>query len=110
MAIKISVNLPVKHLDKSTKFFSSLGNKVNLQFTDETAACIAISDDIYPMLLTHEEFREFTRKEIADATRTIEGLTCFSAENSECMNELVDTALREGATEAREPMDHGFTF
>ena len=110
MSTKIFVNLPVKDLDKSMGFFKTLGFSFNPQFTDETAACMVISDDIYAMLLTHDKFRQFTRKEIADATKTTEVLTALSMDSRDKVNSLVDTALKAGATAAREPMDHGFMF
>jgi predicted lactoylglutathione lyase len=110
MATKIFVNLAVKHLDKSVEFFKTLGFTFNPQFTDETAACMVISDDIYAMLLTEKKFKEFTRKEIADATKATEVLTCLSVDSKDEVNRIVDTALKASATEAREPMDYGFMF
>ena len=70
MARKIFVNLAVKRLDKSMEFFKKIGFTFNPQFTDETAACMVISDDIFAMLLTEKKFRDFTKKKIADATKT----------------------------------------
>jgi len=110
MARKIFVNLPVKDLKQSIEFFGKLGFTVNPEFTDETAACIVISEDIYTMLLTHAKIREFTKKDIADATKTTEVLTCLTADSKEEVNELVDKAIAAGATEARDPMDYGFMF
>ena len=46
MSTKVFVNLPVKDLDKSMSFFKALGWTFNPQFTDDTAACLVISDDI----------------------------------------------------------------
>jgi predicted lactoylglutathione lyase len=46
MATKILVNLPVKELKRFMDFFTKLGYKFNPQFTDETAACMIVSDDI----------------------------------------------------------------
>ena len=110
MTTKIFVNLPVKDLDRSVAFFTGLGYAFNAQFTDDTAACMVISDDIYSMLLTHEKFAEFTRKPIADATTTTEVLTCLSAESRAAVDALVDKALALGATDARDPMDFGFMY
>ena len=110
MNTKIFVNLAVKDLNKAMEFFSKLGFRFNPQFTDETAACMVISDDIFAMLLTEAKFREFTKKEIADATKTTEVLTCLSTDSKAKVNDIVDTALKEGATEAREPMDYGFMY
>jgi hypothetical protein len=50
MATKIFVNLPVKNLNRSVEFFTKLGFKFNPQFTDETATCMIVSEDIFVML------------------------------------------------------------
>lgn len=110
MATKIFVNLPVKDLNRSKEFFTKIGYSINQQFTDETAACVVISEDIYAMILTHQKFREFTKKEIADATKTTEVLTCLSCESKDKVNETLDKAIAAGATEARDPMDYGFMY
>lgn len=112
MPTKIFVNLPVSDLDKSISFFTQLGFSFNKQFTDETAACMVITEDIFAMLLTHSKFKEFTPKEkvMADATKTTEVLTCLSFESKEKVNELVDNAIKAGGTEARDPQDYGFMF
>lgn len=107
MATKIFVNLPVKDLNKSIEFFTKLGYTFNQQFTDETATCMVISEDIFVMLLTEAKFKQFTKKEIAGANQ-IEVITALSAESKDEVNNLADKALAAGATEARPPEDHGF--
>jgi predicted lactoylglutathione lyase len=107
-ARKIFVNLPVKDLEKSMTFFKALGFSFNAQFTDETAARMVISDDIYVMLLTHKKFKEFTPTAIADTSKTSEVLTCLSAESRDAVNEMVEAALKAGGQKLREPQDHGF--
>ena len=109
-ARKIFVNLPVKDLDRSMTFFKALGFAFNAQFTDETAACMVISDDIYAMLVTHEKFKEFTPKAIADASKTSEVLTCLSAESREEVNKMADAALKAGGQKLLEPQDYGFMY
>ena len=110
MTTKIFVNLPVEDLEKSKAFFAKLGYRFNPQFTDETAACMVITDDIYAMLLTKAKFQEFTKKSVADATKTTEVLTCLSVDSKAKVDEMLDTALEAGATEARDPMDYGFMY
>ena len=110
MATKIFVNFPVKDLRQSMNFFKQLGFSFNPQFTDETAACMKIAEDIYAMLLTHDKFRQFTSKEIADATNTTEVLTCLALESKEKVNEVADKAIAAGGTESREPKDYGFMY
>jgi predicted lactoylglutathione lyase len=104
------VNLPVKDLDRSKEFFAKLGYSFNPKFTDATAACMVISDDIYAMLLTEAKFKEFTTKPIANAKEATEVLICLSLESKVKVNEVMDTALNAGAVEARPVMDYGFMF
>ena len=110
MATKIFVNLPVKDLRRSVQFFKGMGYSFNAQFSDEAAACMVISSDIFAMLLTEAKFREFTRKPVADATRATEVLTCLSVESRAQVDQLVDRALAQGGTEARDPEDHGYMY
>ncbi|MFC8276478.1 VOC family protein [Streptomyces sp. NPDC057271] len=108
----IFVNLPVKDLEASKAFWSKLGYSFNPQFSDETAACMIISDTIFAMLLTEPKFKEFTApgKEIADATRTSEVLLALSAESREKVDELADGALAAGGSPAKEPLDYGTMY
>lgn len=110
MATKIFVNLAVKDLDRSVAFFKRIGFSFNPQFTDETAACMVITDDIYTMLLTHPKFKEFTKKDVADAHKTTEVLTCLSFDEKDKVDEVVDKAVAAGGREARTPQDHGFMY
>jgi predicted lactoylglutathione lyase len=110
MAMKIFVNLAVKDLATSIAFFKRLGFTFNPQFTDKTAACMVVTDDIYAMLLTHPKFKEFTQNDIADAHKTREVLTRLSFDSVDKVNEVVDTAVAAGGTEAREPQDYGFMY
>jgi uncharacterized protein len=110
LATQIFVNLPVKDLDRSKAFFAKLGYSFNPKFTDATAACMAISDDIYAMLLTEAKFKEFTTKPIVNAKEATEVLICLSLESKAKVNEVVDTALSAGAVEARPALDYGFMF
>jgi uncharacterized protein len=110
MATKIFVNLPVKDLERSVGFFGKLGYKVNPQFTDETAACLVVSDDIYVMLLTQAKFKEFTPKAICDATKSTEVLVCLSCESREQVDSMVSTAVASGGTTYAESKDYGFMY
>jgi len=110
MATKIFVNLPVKDLKKSMEFFTKLDFTFNSQFTDETAACMVVSEDIYVMLLTQEKFKTFTPKAICDATKSTEVLVCLSCESRGNVNDMVRKAVGGGGTTYNEPQDHGFMY
>ena len=110
MADKIFVNLPVQDLKKSMAFFSSLGFTFNQQFTDDTAACMIISDDIYTMLLTHAKFKEFTPNPICDATKSTEVLVCLSRDSRSAVDDMVRKAVAGGGKTYNQPQDHGFMY
>ena len=110
MATKIFVNLPVKNLPRSIEFFTKLGYKFNPQFTDETATCMIVADDIFVMLLTEAKFKEFTPKPICDATKSTEVLVCLSCESRDAVIDMVKKAVAAGGTLHAEAKDYGFMF
>lgn len=110
MATQIFVNLPVKDLNRSMDFFKALGYDFNLRFTDETAACMVVSDTIYVMLLTEAKFKEFTPKAICDAAKSTEVLVCLSRESRKDVDELVAKAVAAGGTIFRPAKDYGFMY
>lgn len=102
--------MAVKDLDKSKEFFSKLGYTFNPQFTDETAASMVISENIYAMLLTEPKMKEFITKELVDAHKQTEVLIALSCESKDEVNTLVDKAVAAGGKKARDPQDYGFMF
>jgi predicted lactoylglutathione lyase len=110
MATKIFVNLPVKDLGKSINFFSQLGYKFNQQFTDEKAACMVISNDIFAMLLKEDFFRTFSKKEIADTRKATEVINALSADSKQEVDDLVNRAIKAGGVEYVEAQDMGFMY
>lgn len=110
MATQIFVNLPVKDLQKSIEFFTQLGFKFDAQFTDETATCMIVSQDIFVMLLTHNRFKTFTPNAICDATKSTEVLLCLSAESRAAVDDMIRKAVAAGGKSHSEPQDHGFMY
>lgn len=111
MSKMIFINLPVTDLAKSKAFYEAVGAANNPQFTDETAACMVISDSIHVMLLTHEKWRQFTSKTIPDAHSTAQVLLCLSSDSKEGVSELVEKAVAAGGKADPTPtQDYGFMF
>ncbi|MFF3102416.1 VOC family protein [Viridibacillus arvi] len=106
----IFINIPVKDLNKSFKFFQELGFDFNPQFSDESTASMIISDSIFALLMVEERFKGFTKKEITDTSASAEVIFCLSAENRDQVDELVKKALASGAKPYSEPQDHGFMY
>lgn len=104
------VNVPVKDLDASMAFFRSLGFEFDPKFTDDTAACMVVSDQAFAMLIVEPRFAEFTPKPVADATSATEAILAVSAESRDGVDAFADAALQAGGTRARDPEDHGFMY
>jgi len=110
MATKIFVNLPVKNLNKSVEFFTKLGYTFDPQFTDETATCMIVAEDIFVMLLTEAKFKTFTPKKICDATKSTEVLVCLTCESRANVDAMVRKAVAAGGTTYNKPQDYGFMY
>jgi hypothetical protein len=106
----IFVNLATNDVAASRKFFTELGYTINPQFSTDDCACVVISDTIIAMLLSKQRYADFTKKEIADSTKTSEVLLCLSAESREKVDELVGRAVAAGGTANPDVQDQGFMY
>jgi len=107
----IFVNLPVTDLGRSVAFYEAVGARPDHRFTDETAACMVFSETIHVMLLTHDKYRQFTAKPIADAHTSSAALICLSAESRADVDAMVERAGDAGGT--RDPgrtQDYGCMY
>jgi predicted lactoylglutathione lyase len=110
MPRQIYVNLPVKDLTKSMEFFKKLGFEFNPRFTNEKGGCMIVSDTIFVMLLPEEFFKTFTKKDIADSTKTTEVINAISIESKEKVDEMVNKALSIGGKPSKDSYDEGFMY
>ena len=110
MGRQIYVNIPIKNMERTKAFFTSLGFGFNPQFTNDSGACMIVADDIYVMLLTEGFFQGFTKKPVADATKSTEVLLCLSCQSRAEVDELVGKALAAGGKAPNPPQDHGFMY
>ena len=106
----IFVNLPVTDLARAKAFYEAVGAKNNPQFTDDTAACMVFSDTIHVMLLTHDKYKQFTSKEIADTHKTSAVLLAISEDSRESVDATLGKALKAGAKEPRDKQDYGWMY
>jgi uncharacterized protein len=105
----IFLNLPVHDLARSTAFYQAVGATRNPQFSDDTASCMVLSDIIHVMLLTHEKFRQFTPKKIADAKTSNQVLICLSADSRDAVDDIVSKAAGAGGNADPSPKED-FSF
>lgn len=110
MTTQIFVNLPVKDLDKSIKFFTALGFKFNPKFTDENATCMIVGEDSFVMLLVESFFKTFTNKPLVDASKHTEVLVALSCDSRDAVDAMVAKAVAAGGTTPMESKDYGFMY
>lgn len=112
MPTQIFVNMVVSDLKRSMSFFQQLGWTFNMQFTNDDAACLVISDTIYCMLHTPTSIKRFLPpgKSAADATKQTEVLLAFSVDSRDAVEAAYNKAIAGGATECRPADDHGFMY
>lgn len=107
----IFVNLPVTDLAHSITFYTAIGGSKNPQFSDDTAACMVLSESIHVMLLTHAKYSSFTTRPIADARATSASLLALTFDSRDEVNATLDRAVAAGGlADPNPPQDLGFMF
>jgi predicted lactoylglutathione lyase len=110
MTQMIFVNLPVTDLDRSKSFYEALGFRINPDFTDDTAACVVISEAIYLMILTRDRFRGFSPLPVAETTQTTAVLIALSRDSRDGVDRITDAAIAAGGHEPKAATDMGFMY
>lgn len=106
----IYINLPVKDLTKTRAFWTNLGFSFNEKFSDNKALCLILNESgIYSMLITHEFFSTFTNRPVADGSST-QVLFAIEVESRQLVDEMVKTAMENGATRYKKSEDHEWMY
>ncbi len=108
---QLFVNLPVKNLEQTIQFFTTLGFKFNPQFTDENATCMLIGKNSFVMLLVDNFFKGFIpHHEINDASKSKEVLVALSLASRTEVDIMIKKAITAGGKEYRPTEDHGWMY
>lgn len=111
MSKMILLNLPVRDLAASTAFYVALGGTVNPQFSGETSTSLMFSDAIGVMLLTHDHYREFTKRPIGDARRDSHSMFALTVADRDAVDATVARAVAAGGRADPNPaQDLGFMY
>jgi uncharacterized protein len=110
MARMIFVNIPVRDLERSKRFFKALGFTLNLQFADDSACCVVISGTIFLMILTRPRFAGFSALPVADTQKVTGALIALTCDGRGEVDSLTEAALAAGGSEPKPPTDHGFMY
>lgn len=110
MTKMIFVSLPVAGLEASIAFYKALGFEQNLQFSDDSGACMMWSETIHVMLLTHDKWRTFTPRPFppAGTSRSMLSLSMDSRDAVDAMNRAA--AAHGGQADVNPAEDLGFMY
>ncbi len=110
MTKTLFISLPVTDLAASTAFYQALGFEENKPFSGDGAACMAWSESIQLMLLTHAKWRTFTQRPFppAGSSGLMLSLSVPSRAAVDAMNRAA--AQHGGRADANPPEDHGFMY
>jgi uncharacterized protein len=107
----IFVNLPVKDIVASTRFYEAIGCTKNEQFSDEKASSMVWSDTITFQLLQESYFSTFISRPIANAKETCQVLLAISMDSRAEVDGIAEVAAKNGGRDdIREVMDLGFMY
>ncbi len=95
----IVVNLSVRDLAATRRFYTGVGFTIDETYSDEQCLCIVVSPTIYVMALDHERFADFVATPIADPRRTTQVLNCLSMASRADVDAFVAAALANGGSE-----------
>lgn len=100
MTNKVRLNLPVKELNKTKKFFAQLGFSFATQHGNgDNSGCFMVGKDKFHVLLFPENtFKGFTKNELTNTAYTTEVLISPGAESREEVDEMARKVFEAGGT------------
>ena len=111
MSRMILLNLPVRDLAASTAFYVALGGMVNPQFSGENSTSLMVTDAIGVMLLTHDHYRQFTKRPIGDPRRDSQVLIALTVDDRDAVDATLTRAVAAGGRADPNPaQDLGFMY
>ena len=101
------INLPVKDVNKSKEFFTSLGFSLNQRFpnSDTSASLLIGKKNTVVMLFDEPTFQGFTNASVADTKQATEVLLSIGAESKDEVDELAKKAVDAGGTSNHKPTE-----
>ncbi len=97
MIKELWVNLPVKNIQKSKKFFTKIGFSFNEDRESETMAAMMVGEKKVPVMLFEEStFQNVIQHNVTDTEKSSETMLSFDAESREEVDELAGKVEEAG--------------
>lgn len=109
---KLFINLPVKELVQSTKFYQAIWFTQNADFSNDDASAMVYDDTLSIMLLNHEFTHKFVPegKVIADSHKVSEVLNALQLDSKDAVDHFFDKAIATWAKATIPTQDHGTMY
>lgn len=106
----IFITLPVTDIGRSRSFYEALGFTINEKFSNESSACVVVSDAICFMLATQEGFRSFSPKPLVLPSEGATSLVALSCDSRAEVDSMTEAAIAAGGKSLHDPEDLGFMY
>jgi uncharacterized protein len=106
----IFVNLPITDLPRARAFYTGLGWTINEAFSDETAACVVVSETIFVMILTRPRFADFVDRPVGDPSSTVSALFALNMDSRDQVDAFAARAVAHGGRDNGKAQDLGFMY
>lgn len=106
----IFITLPVTDMARARAFYEGLGFSINEKFSNETSACVVVSEAIYFMLATEAQFAQFSKKPLVRPSEGATNLIALSCDSRAEVDALTAAAVAHGGKTLHDPEDLGFMY
>lgn len=116
MISNLWINLPVKNIEKSVRFYTEIGFKINEDYkrSNESASLFIGTHNIILMLFQNAVFEKITEREIGKIEKSTEVLFSIDSESIESVNTLSKIVNAAGGKIIKIPNGdqnmYGFSF
>ena len=110
MTRMIFITLPVSDMSRARAFYEALGFSINEKFSGETSACVVVSEAIYFMLATHDQFRQFSVKPLVLPSEGASAIFALSCDSRAEVDAITETAIAAGGRSLHDAEDLGFMY
>jgi uncharacterized protein len=109
MPKSIFTTLPTNNLEISIKFYQALGMSHNLDWSDESTACMQYAENIFFMITASAKFKSFIdQKSVIEPKTSCGAIHTFQLDSKEEVDELVKKATDNGGTAKRFSQDPSY--
>jgi uncharacterized protein len=107
MTKQIWLNLPVKNIEKSKKFFSSIGFSFNEEYCNEQSACMIVGEMNFVVMLFEESmFVSFFQNTVLASPTHAEMLISIDAESRQEVEDLAQKVNYAGGVVFAKPAEN----